>query len=341
MTHPVGVDTCLVQAVVLQCGITLPEIKLVIATHGSLNSEGDNVIVFPTRFGGTHKDNEYLIGEGLALDPRRYFIVVPNLLGNGTSSSPSNATGAFCGGHFPRTTVYDNIVLQHQVLIERYGVRRVRLAVGWSMGGQQAYHWAALFPHIVDKLAVICGSARTSPHNQVFLEGMKAALTADGGWHAGAYEKPPVRGLRAIGRAWAGWALSQAFYREQLFLPMGYSSLEDFLVRYWEALFLARDANNVLSMIETWKHADISANSKFMGDFEAALGAITAKAVLLPGKTDLYFPPEDNERECELLRDGRVRPIPSVWGHYAGGGRSAADLEFIDHELRYLLEAED
>jgi homoserine O-acetyltransferase len=251
-----------VRDVVLQCGITLPEVKLVISCYGSPNPAADTVIVFPTRFGGTHRDNEYLIGEGLALDPRRYFIVVPNLLGNGVSSSPSNPTGAFCCDRFPRTTAYDNVVLQRRVLAERYGIQRVHLAVGRSMGGQQAYHWAALFPSSVDKLAVICGSARTSPHNQVFLEGMKAALTADGDWQGGAYDKPPARGLRAIGRAWAGWALSQAFYREQLFRQMGYASLEDFLVRDWEALFLARDANNVLSMIETWEHADISANAE-------------------------------------------------------------------------------
>ena len=191
--------------VALQCGITLPEVELVVATYGTLDASGGNVIVFPTRFGGTHEDNEYLIGEGMALDPSRYFILVPNLLGNGVSRSPSNARGPFAGGHFPPTTIYDNVMLQRRVLSERYGIDRVHLAIGWSMGGQQAYHWAALFPDHVDKLAVLCGSARTSPHNQVFLEGMKAALTADAAWNDGGYDAPPARGLRAIGRAWAGW----------------------------------------------------------------------------------------------------------------------------------------
>jgi len=242
----------------LQCGITLTDVELVVATYGTHDSSADNVIVFPTRFGGTHEDNEYLVGEGMALDPGRYFILVPNLLGNGVSTSPSNASGPFVGGHFPPTTIYDNVMLQRRVLTERYGIDHVHLAVGWSMGGQQAYHWAALFGDQVDKLAVIGGSARTSPHNQVFLEGMKAALTADGAWNHGSYDSPPTRGLRAIGRAWAGWGFSQAWYRAELFRELGYSSLEDFLVRYWEGLYLKRDANNVLSMLETWKHADIS-----------------------------------------------------------------------------------
>jgi homoserine O-acetyltransferase/O-succinyltransferase len=334
-----SIDRCEAGDVALQCGITLTDVELVVATYGTHDSSAGNVIVFPTRFGGTHEDNEYLIGEGMALDPGRYFILVPNLLGNGVSTSPSNASGPFVGGHFPNTTIYDNVMLQRRVLTERYGIDHVHLAVGWSMGGQQAYHWAALFGDHVDKLAVIGGSARTSPHNQVFLEGMRAALTADGAWNHGAYDSPPTRGLRAIGRAWAGWGLSQAWYRAELFRELGYSSLEDFLVRYWEGLYLKRDANNILSMLDTWKRADISANVVFEEDFEAAMRAITARTVLMPGQTDLYFPPEDSELECALLSDARLAPIQSIWGHYAGAGRVREDLEFIDRELASLLAA--
>jgi len=53
-------------------------------------------------------------------------------------------------------------------LTERLGVERIALVYGWSMGGQQAYHWAALYPNIVARIAVVCGSARTAPRNQVF-----------------------------------------------------------------------------------------------------------------------------------------------------------------------------
>ena len=74
-------------------------------------------------------------------------------------------------------------------------------------------------------------------------------------------------------------------------------------------------------MLDTWKHADISANGVFEGDFEAAMRAIKARTVLMPGRTDLYFPPEDSELEYALLSDARLAPIPSIWGHYAGGGR--------------------
>ena len=77
--------------VVLQSGMTLPGAVLAYAVHGRLSPARDNVVVFPTRFGGTHADNEYLIGEGRALDPGRLCIVVPNMLGNGVSTSPSTS----------------------------------------------------------------------------------------------------------------------------------------------------------------------------------------------------------------------------------------------------------
>ena len=75
----------------LQSGETLREAKLAYKTHGRLNASKDNVVVFPTFFGGRHTQNEGMIGEGRALDPNKYFIIVPNLFGNGVSSSPSNA----------------------------------------------------------------------------------------------------------------------------------------------------------------------------------------------------------------------------------------------------------
>ena len=80
---------------------------------------------------------------------------------------------------------------------------------------------------MVERILPSCGSARTSRHNFVFLEGVKAALTAGDAWQGGWYEAQPVKGLRAMGRVYAGWALSQAFYREGVYLKMGYSSLED------------------------------------------------------------------------------------------------------------------
>ncbi len=321
----------------LQSGMTLRPAKLAYKTFGTLDAEKSNVIVYPTCYSGQHYDSEWLIGPGMALDPQKYFIIIPDMLANGLSSSPSNTPPPFDRARFPNVTVYDNVHLQHALLRERLGIEKIALVTGWSMGAQQTFQWAASFPRMVERIAPFCGTAKTWPHNYVFLEGVKAALRADCAWNGGWYESEPTTGLRAVGRVYAGWGLSQAFYREELYQAMGYSSLEDFLVGYWEGFFLKRDANNLLAMAWTRQHADISDNPEFHGDLDQALGAIRARAIVMPGQTDLYFAPEDSRWETEHMPNASFRPIPSIWGHFAGAGVNPEDTRFIDDNLKELL----
>ncbi len=327
--------------VVLQGGATLRPVKLAYKTFGTLNADKSNAIVYPTWYSGQHYENEWLIGPGMALDPAKYFIIIPNMLGNGLSSSPSNTPPPYNAARFPNVTTFDNVTLQHRLVTEKFGIKRLALVVGWSMGAQQTYQWGALYPDMVERIAPFCGSAKTSRHNIVFLEGVKAALTADAAFENGWYEKPPTKGLRAMARVYAGWGFSQAFYREKLDLSrMGYASLEDFLVGFWEGLFLVRDANNLLTMLWTWQKGDLSANPIYNGNFEKALAAIKAKALVMPGQTDLYFPPEDNEYEVRHMPNAECRPIPSIWGHFAGGpGTNPDDVKFVDTALKELLRS--
>jgi homoserine O-acetyltransferase len=317
----------------LERGGTLPA-QLAYATYGTLAPDGANVVVFPTRYGGRHEDNEFMIGPEHALDPERWFVVVPNLLGNGVSTSPSNAPAPFAGGRFPQVTIRDNVLLQHRLLTEGLGVERVALAVGWSMGAQQAYEWATSFPSTVERLLAICGAARTSVHNAVFLEGMRAALEADSALRTGGV---PAAGLRAIGRAWAAWPFSQEWYRRELYRELGYATVEQYLAGHWDAVYLKRDPWNVLAQLWTWQHADVAANPAYGGDLARALGAIEARAIVMPAEHDLYFPPQDSAAEVACLRHGELRPIPSVWGHWAGGGHDRDATALIDGALLELL----
>ncbi len=333
----IGYETFELGDFVLQNGATLRGARLVYNTYGALNAQKSNAVVYPTRFGGRHSENEWLIGEGMALDPTEYFVVVPNMLGNGLSSSPSNTPPPYDRARFPRVTVYDNVAAQHRLLTERFGVEKLALVVGYSMGAQQTFQWGASYPGMVERILPFCGSARTSPHNFVFLEGVKAALTADAAFKGGWYDQPPTTGLRAFARVYAGWALSQAFYRERVYLEQGYSSLEDYLIAFWEGNYVGKDANDLLAMLWTWQNADIAATPGFDGDLEMALGAVEAKAIVMPGQTDLYFTPEDNEYEVSRMPNAELRPIPSIWGHLAGSGRNPEDVRFIDEALKELL----
>jgi homoserine O-acetyltransferase len=322
--------------VVLQCGITLPTAKLAYKTYGKLTASRDNAIVMPTFYGGRHIETEAMLGSGRALDPSRSFIIVPNMFGNGLSSSPSNMPPPFERAAFPNITIYDNVACQHRLVTEHLGIDRLRLVFGFSMGAQQAFQWGALYPDMVEAIAPLCGSARTSPHNYLFLDGVKAALIADAAFADGWYQTPPVQGLRAFSRVYAGWALSQDFFREQEYRKMGLASMED-AVRFLEGYFRRNDANDLLAMLWTWQHADISANSRYSGDFRAALSAIRARAIIMPSETDLYFRVRDNQLEVELMPNAELRPIPSIWGHAAGLGVNPSDNEFIDAALRELL----
>lgn len=326
-------------ALELQRGLTIRDCKLAYKTFGTLNAAKDNVIVYPTWYSGQHSDNEWLIAEGRALDPKKYFIIIPNMLGNGLSSSPSNTPEPYNGPRFPQVTVYDNIRAQHRLVTEKFGIKHIRLVTGWSMGALQTFHWGALYPDMMDLIAPFCGSAKCSRHNFVFLEGVKAALTADAAWKEGWYTEKPTRGLRAAARVLAGWCFSQAFYREKLDLEsLGYSSLEDFLVAFWEGFLLPKDPNNLLTMLWTWQNGDISDNELYKGDFEAALGAIKAKAYVMPGETDLYFHSEDSRFEVDHMPNAEFMPIPSIWGHFAGGpGLNPKDADFIDAKLKELV----
>ncbi|WP_425068686.1 alpha/beta fold hydrolase [Reyranella sp.] len=307
----------------LQRGGTLKQARIVWKTYGTLSPKRDNVILYPTSYGAHHTDIDWLIDVRHCLDPSRYFIVIPNMLTNGLSSSPSNTPD------FPEVTTYDNVMLQRQMLLELFAIDRLKLVYGWSMGAQQAYHWGALFGEAVERIVVNCGSARTAPHNFVFLEGIRTTLQA---------AATPQQGLRAMGRIYAGWALSQTFYRREMWRGLGSASLEDFLVRSWEANFLRRDMHDLLAQLFTWQHGDISANDLYRGDLQMALAGIKAKVLLMPSATDLYFQTDDNREELPYLKYGRLAEIPSVWGHRAGNPRdNPEDAAFIDAQVEALL----
>jgi homoserine O-acetyltransferase/O-succinyltransferase len=321
----------------LDSGELLKNARLAYATYGQLNAHRDNCIVFPTYYTGNHQSNARMIGPGRALDPARYFIVVPNLFGNALSSSPSNTSGAQAGGHFPRTTIRDNVRAQHRLVSEHLGVPQIALVTGWSMGAVQSYQWAVSYPDEVERLLPFCGSARCWPQNKVFIEGVRAALLADPDYAEGFYSSPPARGLRAFGRVYAGWAYSPAFFRDALYRRLGFESIEA-LLTFWEDDHLTWDANDLLHKLWTWEHADPSACPDFNGDLAAALGRIRARTVVMPSDTDRYFTLEENKMEAAMIPDAVIRPFRSPYGHCAGApGRFPDEMAFLDAALLELL----
>ena len=321
----------------LQSGVVMPDLQLAYKTYGELNAAADNVVVLPTFYTGSHMRNEGFFGPGRAIDPTRYFVVSVNLFGNGISSSPSNTPAPFNAANFPVITLYDNIRAQYQLLTQALGVKQIALVTGWSMAGCQSFQWGAQYPEFVRAILPFCASAKTAEHNIVFLEGVKAALQADAIYNDGYYCAAPVKGLKAFGRIYAGWAFSQTFYREQMYRLKGFDSAEA-LLQDWEQDHLDWDANDLLCKLKTWQLGDISANDQYQNDFRTALNAIKAKTIVIVCDNDLYFRSEDNQLEIEHIANGELRIYESPWGHcVASPGNDPEFEKYLDQAISELL----
>jgi len=317
-------------------GGSIPDAITAYRTYGD---PANPCIVFPTRHGGKLDSQAYMVGEDKVLNPKKYFVVTLALFSNGESSSPSNTPAPYNGPYFPAVSYEDNIRAQYAVL-QKLGIKKVFAVVGFSMGGQQAYYWPVVYPDYVERYVCICGSARTSPHNKCFLEGPMSALRASKDFEGGLYKSEPQFGIRAFGRTYSAWAYGQTWFREHKYLHDGrYPDLATFLREEWEAGFLGSwDANDLLTLMNTWQTGDVSL-VRDGGDLDKCLSQIKAKGLIMPSKTDLYFPPEDSVDEVASMKNtARLVVMDTVWGHMGGGGSNAADDEFMAAEITKFFE---
>ena len=323
----------------LLSGETLLSAKLAYKTYGALNSDKNNVILLPTFYTGTHKRNEGFFGANRAINPEKHFIISINLFGNGLSTSPSNADKKQRGSKFPTITLWDNIKCQHELLTKNFDIEKIALVTGWSMAGCQSYQWAAQYPDMVEAILPFCASAKTSEHNFVFLEGVKAALCADPIWNNGDYSSPPIEGLKAFGRVYAGWAFSQSFFREKKYKELGFKNVEELLIDWENDHVNNWDANNLLTKLLTWQQNDISTGPIYNNNFTEALNRIEANAILMPCSHDLYFPPEDNEFEVKHMQNAELRKFDSIWGHCVANPGNDKNFEVaLDNAINDLLK---
>ena len=325
----------------LEASGTLPNAKLAYATFGTLSKTRDNAILVTTWFSGTSKIIEQAyIGEGRALDPSRYFIVVANQIGNGLSSSPHNTPAPLDGPRFPTIQIADDVRAQKQLLQERFGIDRLQLVAGGSMGAQQTFEWAVRFPDSVLRAAAIAGTARTTSHNKLFAQTLMDAITSDPAWAAGHYqgEGAVAEGLRRHSRLWAVMGANPVMYTKERWKELGFPSLDAFLEGLLDASFLPLDANALLTQGRKWQDFDVARQTG--GDLAAALGRITAKTFVMPIDTDMFFTIPDCEAEQRLIRNSTLRVLHTDWGHVGLMGMDPAFLQQVDAALAELLKEE-
>ena len=322
----------------LEMGETLRNAKLLYKTHGKLNANKDNVILFPRMWSGTSSSMEGFIGKGRPLDPEKYFIILPGMLGNGMSSSPSNTPTPHDRGAFPHVTIGDDVVAQHKLLTEHFGITQLELVLGWSMGAQQTYEWAVRFPDMVKRAAPIAGTAKATPHNALWVASHEDALKSDPNYNNGFYSDASdcQVGIRRHSRLWGVMGLCQEFYQQETWRSLGFSSLQDFQTGFWDNYFLPMDPNNLICMGWKWRHGDVSKHTN--GNLAEALNRITAKTYVISFSNDMSFPPEHSQAEQAFIDDSEFHVVDTLWAHF-GMFCCAGENEQLDPLIMKLLSS--
>lgn len=309
----------------LAAGGTLPAAWLDYRVYGTLADDRSNLVLYPSSYGAWPEDIDWVVGP--ILDPQRWCVVLVSQFGNGRSSSPSSGDPGLAGGRWP-VDHRDNVAAQRRLLEEVFGVAAPALIYGWSMGAQQAYHWAVLEPERTRRICCVCGTARTTAHNRVFLLSLRQALTADPSWDGLRFRGAPEQGLRTFAFIYASWAASQPFYRRGAHRQLGYASVEAYVEEAWLPAYRRHDPHDLLAMLDVWLANDVAAAAGFASgdadaDLAAALGRIQARTAVIAGRHDLYFTPEDCGAEAALISGAHFEVLESDLGHRAGNPRDA------------------
>lgn len=323
----------------LECGGKLRNLKIAYSTLGTLSPAKDNAILFPSWYSGTSKILEQAYaGEGRALDPNKYFIIFANQIGNGLSTSPSNATAAFAGPRFPSISIADDVRAQHRLITEHLGISQLQLVLGGSMGAQQTYEWAVRFPDVVKRVAPIAGTAKVTNHNAALVSTFIDAIKSDAGWDGGWYRKGSdvQRGLRNHARVFAASGFTPMLFNDEGWRSIGFTSVEDFLVGFVEGHFIPQDPNNLLTLLTKWRSGDTAKSAG--ADLTNVLAAIKSKTFVIAVDEDAFFPLRDIEQEQRLIPGSSLKRISSPWGHLALFGVCPNYNKAIDSYLKELLD---
>jgi len=204
-----------------------------------------------TQFLGANFANE-LYGPGQPLDTTRFYVILPDGIGHGASSKPSDGMRA----RFPRYGYGDMVRAHHLLLTKALGVNHLRLVVGTSMGCMHAWMWGEAYPDFMDGLVPLaCAPTQIAGRNRMIRKLIIDAIRTDSTWRDGEYTSPPA-GLRAaLGML---WVMTGAPHWQQVQAPT--RDAADSVVSAWMAARLrSTDANDMLYQFEASRDYDPSA----------------------------------------------------------------------------------
>jgi homoserine O-acetyltransferase len=297
-----------------QSGETLPQLRIHYTTFGAPHrgpdGHVDNAVLILHGTGGSGTSlirpifSGELFGPGQLLDARRYYLILPDDIGHGKSSKPSDGLRA----HFPHYGYADMVEAEHQLVTEGLHVDHMRLVMGTSMGCMHSFMWGEAWPAEIDALMPLaCNAVQIAGRNGVWRDMVVDAIKSDPAWENGDYKAEPIQALRAAEDIMliAGSAPQQM----QKALPTR-DAADAYLAKTLAAALPRLDANDTLYQVDSSRDYD---PSKQLGD-------ITAYVMWVNSADDFINPPELGlaERQVKQMRRGRfvLLPIgPNTHGH--------------------------
>ena len=288
-------------------GEKLPELRLHYTILGKPHRDShgrvDNAVLIMHGTGGSGHSllNEHfagvLFGRGQLLDANKYFIILPDAIGHGKSSKPSDALHA----RFPQYTYADMVTAQHTLLLQGLQVDHLRLVMGTSMGCMHTFMWGETYPDFMDALMPLaCLPVPIAGRNRLWRNLIMQAIRTDPAWLNGEYQTEPMSALRNA----AGLLLiaGSAPIPMQLALPTR-DTADQFLEKFMQRELEDLDANDLLYQVGASRDYDPA----------PGLGKIKAPLTQVNSADDFINPPELGiaEREIKQVKGGRFVLLPA------------------------------
>lgn len=313
-------------------GETLPELRLHYRTLGQAARDAhgrvNNAVLILHGTGGTGKQflqpqfAGVLFGPGQLLDANRLFIILPDGVGHGGSSKPSDGLHA----RFPQYDYDDMVAAHYRLVTEGLGVNHLRLVMGTSMGCMHSFVWGETYPDFMDALMPLaCLPVQIAGRNRLWRKMVMDAIHKDPEWKGGEYTTEPLDGLRT--------ALDMLVIAGSAPLVMQKSlSTRDAADKYLDDYFAAHlpslDANDLLYQVNASRNYDPSPQ----------LGEIKAQVMYVNSADDFINPPElaIAEREIKRVKYGRFVLLPISDKTHGHGTHTWAAVwqEYLDELLK-------
>ena len=289
-----------------ESGETLPELKLHYRTLGAPRKDAAgtvrNAVLILHGTTGTgaqflsRQFADVLFGPGQLLDVSKYFIILPDGIGHGQSSKPSDGMRM----RFPKYNYNDMVTAHYMVLTEHLGVNHLRLVMGTSMGGMHTWVWGERYPDFMDALMPLASlPIQIAGRNRMIRRMVMDSIKNDPEWNNGEYKTQPVRGLTAAGYAMLFMTSSPLQMQKQS--PTREEADRQFDNRT-RTFLNNRDANDMIYQFDSSREYNPA----------PMLESIKAPLVAINSADDQVNPPELGivEREIKRVKRGRFILIP-------------------------------